>query len=312
MHKIDRLARSRADDVTINLAIQQSGARLVSVTENIDETPSGMLLHGIMSSIAEFYSRNLGAEVLKGTTQKAQGGGTPGRAPVGYRNVIRLEHGSEYRTVELDPERAPLMRYAFEAYATGDWSTERLLRKLTEQGLTTAPTKTRPGQALVKSHFIRLLKHPYYRGIVRYRGVEYPGRHQALVDEVTWQTVQNVLAAQNYAGEKRRIHDHYLKGSVFCKQCGSRLVITHAVNRHGTTYPYFVCSGRKRLEACTQRAILIDQVEELVERHYATVQFTEVVRKQIRARVAVDLTERNKDLVSQQALFARRRQSPDR
>lgn len=32
---------------------------LVSVTENIDETPSGMLMHGILASMAEFYSLNL-------------------------------------------------------------------------------------------------------------------------------------------------------------------------------------------------------------------------------------------------------------
>ncbi len=37
---------------------QRKGAVLVSCSENIDETPSGLLLHGIMSSIAEFYSRN--------------------------------------------------------------------------------------------------------------------------------------------------------------------------------------------------------------------------------------------------------------
>lgn len=49
VHKVDRLARNRVDDVEINLAIQRSGAKLVSVTENIDETPSGMLMHGIMS-----------------------------------------------------------------------------------------------------------------------------------------------------------------------------------------------------------------------------------------------------------------------
>jgi DNA invertase Pin-like site-specific DNA recombinase len=72
VHKVDRLARNRADDVAINLAIRQAGATLVSVTENIDETPSGVLLHGIMSSIAEFYSRNLANEVVKGTQQKVR------------------------------------------------------------------------------------------------------------------------------------------------------------------------------------------------------------------------------------------------
>src|SRR5882762_8615642 len=39
VHKVDRLASSRADDDTINLAIRQAGAELVSVSENIDQTP---------------------------------------------------------------------------------------------------------------------------------------------------------------------------------------------------------------------------------------------------------------------------------
>ena len=39
-----------------------------SRSENIDETPSGVLLHGIMASIAELYSRNLATEILKGST----------------------------------------------------------------------------------------------------------------------------------------------------------------------------------------------------------------------------------------------------
>ena len=80
VHKIDRLARNRFDDVEINLAFQQAGVRLVSCSENIDETPSGMLLHGIMSSIAEFYSRNLANEAIKGMQQKAMVGGTPTKA----------------------------------------------------------------------------------------------------------------------------------------------------------------------------------------------------------------------------------------
>ena len=59
------------------------GAQLVSVTENIDETPAGQLLHAIMAGIAEFYSRNLGHRSLKGMTQKAK---TAAR-PAGRRRV---------------------------------------------------------------------------------------------------------------------------------------------------------------------------------------------------------------------------------
>ena len=110
VHKVDRLARNRADDVEITLAIRASGAALVSCSENIDETPSGALLHAIMSGVAEFYSRNLANEVNKGLIQKAKNGGTPTKAPLGYLNVRRIEDGREVRTVEIDPERGPLMR----------------------------------------------------------------------------------------------------------------------------------------------------------------------------------------------------------
>lgn len=66
VHKLDRLARNRADDVKIHEALTSAGVTLVSATESIDQTPSGMLVHGIMSSIAEFYSHNLATEVTKG------------------------------------------------------------------------------------------------------------------------------------------------------------------------------------------------------------------------------------------------------
>src|SRR5207245_217980 len=125
-HKVDRLARNRADDVAIVMKIRSHGAQVVSATENIDETPSGLLLHGIMSSIAEFYSRNLATEIMKGTTQKAKKGGTPYRAPLGYLNTREWIDSREIRTITVDPERAPLVKLAFELYATGDYPLSEL------------------------------------------------------------------------------------------------------------------------------------------------------------------------------------------
>ena len=88
VHKLDRLARNRADDVKIHEAFLAAGVTLVSATESIDQTPSGMLVHGIMSSIAEFYSRNLATEVTKGLSQKVAQGGTPMRAPLKRGGVV--------------------------------------------------------------------------------------------------------------------------------------------------------------------------------------------------------------------------------
>jgi site-specific DNA recombinase len=281
VHKVDRLARNRADDVTIHLALQEAGVMLVSATENIDETPSGMLLHGIMSTIAEFYSRNLATEVIKGMTQKAAGGGTIGKAPIGYLSVrVRDEFGREVRTVELGPDRAPLIEWAFKAYASGDWTVSQLHDELTSRGLTSLPTPKHPSKPLAVSSVHRLLTNPYYKGDVIYRGVSYKGAHDPLVPAEVWYQVQSVLTAHKSAAEATQVHDHYLKGTVYCGQCGSRLIVSNAKNRHGNVYPYFVCSGRhsKRTDG-TRQAILIEDVEHLIEDYYQRVQITPARRE---------------------------------
>ena len=113
VYKVDRLARNRADDVSIHLALQQCGVMLVSASDPhrktsprpLGDAPARHHVHDRRG-----YSRNLSTEVAKGMNQKAIGGGTNGRPPIGYLNVRkRDELGREVRTTELDPERAPMI-----------------------------------------------------------------------------------------------------------------------------------------------------------------------------------------------------------
>ncbi|WP_084674694.1 recombinase family protein [Bifidobacterium crudilactis] len=283
VHKVDRLARNRADDVAIHLALRDAGVMLVSASENIDETPSGMLLHGIMSSIAEFYSRNLASETIKGLTQKAAQGGTIGAAPVGYENVgVRNEHGREERTVRIDPERGELVTWAFQVFASGLWTVSEMQRELERRGLTTRPTPKRPARPLSKTTLRRMLRNSYYKGDITYKDVTYRGTHEPLVPREVWYQVQSVLDSHVSAADKSQVHDHYLKGTVYCGQCGSRLIVCHARNHQGSIYPYFVCSGRhSRSTDCTRHAILIEDVERLIEEYYKTIQVSAQVREDV-------------------------------
>ena len=296
VHKVDRLARNRADDVEITMAIKKSGATLVSATENIDETPSGMLMHGIMSSIAEFYSRNLANEVHKGMSQKALMGGTPGKVPLGYRNIGRLTpEGREERTVEIDSERSGLITWAFTAYATGDWTLRSLASELETRGLTTRRTPKMPERVVKPNVLHGIFTNPYYKGDVIYRGTAYEGHHQPLIDPVTWQKVQDVLE-MHAAGEKIREHPHYLKSSVFCGGCGSRLVISQARNRFGATYPYFICLGRhQKRTTCTRKALLVAKVEELVEEYWRTVQLDTNLRTAVEDGLHIQLANEHEE-----------------
>lgn len=300
VHKVDRLARNRVDDVEITMAIKKAGATLVSATENIDETPSGMLLHGIMSSIAEFYSRNLATEVHKGMSQKAKTGGTPGKAPLGYLNVgHRTPEGREERTIEIDPERVELITWAFLVFATGEWTLRSLADELETRGLTTRRTPKLPSRPVKPNVLHAILTNPYYKGEVVYRGVIHQGNHQPLIDPITWQQVQDVLAA-NLVGERQRDHPHYLKSSVFCGSCGSRLIITNAKNRYGVVYPYFVCLGRHlKITTCTRKALLIAKIEKMVEDHWATIRLDPALRDTVENGLCTELAARRQDAESE-------------
>ena len=154
-----------------------------------------------------------------------------------------------------------MIEWAFKAYASGNWSVSQLHDELTSRGLRSLPTPKRPAKPLAVSTIHRLLTNPYYKGDVIYRGTRYKGNHPALVPADVWYQVQSVLTAHQCAVEATQVHGHYLKGTIHCGQCGSRLIVSNAKNRHGNVYCYFVCSGRhsKRTD-CTRQAMLIEDV----------------------------------------------------
>ncbi|MGO1543136.1 MAG: recombinase family protein [Gulosibacter sp.] len=315
VHKLDRLARNRADDVQITQAITDVGARLVSSTEAIDESPSGRLVHGIMASIAEFYSRNLATEVSKGLRQKAMNGGTPNKAPAGYLNVRTFDaQGREARIVEVDEERAQVIRWAFTTYATGEWSLHRLARGMTQLGFTLPTRAGKPSRVLTVSSLQKLLRNPYYCGIVTYCGVEYPGRHEPLIDTALWQRVQDALTARRNTST-RDVHTHYLKGLLRCGECGSSMMFNRTRNNHGKLYFYFVCLGRHSGRTdCRLKAQQVHRVEQGVRELIGRVSLTAEERRRTEERLLaeaeaglqdedierVDLQEREQELRGEQ------------
>lgn len=303
VHKLDRLARNRLDDAMMTLTLETAGAVLVSCVEGIDQTPSGGLLHGILASVNEYYSRNLSDEVKRKTVAKAKNGGTPNRAPLGYLNKQNLSGGRDDRWVEVDPERAPLVTWAFEAYATGDWSEHALLDELTERGLRTRPTARQPSKELSLSMVSRMLNNPYYMGVVTWCGVQYDGSHRRLVSPELFYKVQDVLQAHNLAGERSWRHHQYLKGTLFCDKCGGRLTFTYA-HGNGGQYTYFVCMGQKR-GTCTQRHLNVDMMIDFMEQRWANVRVTEDAKVGIRRVLDEDLAEERQEVESERRMKQR-------
>ena len=294
VYKLDRFARNRLDDALTTMKLEAAGATLASCVEQIDGTAPGQLMQGMLAVMNEFYSRNLGDEIRRKTLIKIQEGGTHGCARIGYQNVG--EGGRRY--VVIDPERAALITWMFEAYATGEWTTKSLTEEVNARGLRTRGGPTTPVKDISLSQVHRILRSPYYKGIVVHNGVEYQGKHETLVDDETWQKVQDRLDKKRN-GLKQREHHHYLKGTIWCGYCGSRLCVTYSTGKTGQRYPYYFCLGRhQKRTTCelTYRPLAV--VEEQIVDHYRTVQLN---ADGLEATAAVLIAEASEQLATQKA-----------
>jgi hypothetical protein len=163
---------------------------------------------------------------------------------------------------------------AFKEYATNKWSLSQLAEHLADMGLATPVTPKLPSKLINKKMLHEILRNPYYTGTIVYNGVEYQGKHETLIDIMTWEKVQEILKS-HVNGERTRVHEHYLKSTVYCGNCGARLIICNAKSRSGDRYPYFVCSAKhNKRNDCMQRSLLIDEVADKIDALYQRISFT--------------------------------------
>jgi hypothetical protein len=173
---------------------------------------------------------------------------------------------------------------AFELYATGKYNFHTLRDALTEAGLRTKPSKRWSARPVSIHKIGEMLRDRYYLGLVTYNGEEYPGRHEPLISQELFDQVQRVLYAERRAGARQRVHNHYLKGVVWCDRCHKRLIITPGKSKTGATYFYYICRGRQD-HSCDLPYLAVADVEDATERHYATVRLSDEFRSLVQARL---------------------------
>lgn len=295
VYNLSRLNRNRVDDAKVLVALRACGVTLISAQENIDETPAGQLMHGILAAFNEYRSTADGADIRYKMGQKVKNGGSVGPAKLGYLNVRDKVEGREIRTIAIDPDRAPLVRMAFELFATGEFTVVQLAEEMGRRGLTTRATLNKPEKPISRSKLAVILRDRYYLGLVNYQGEEYPGRHEPIVDQDLFDRVQTVMDSHSGATVRQRVHNHYLKGSLWCGKChergiDSRLIVQSTTNRHGSTYLYFFCRGRQQ-GICDANFQQIADVEGAVLAHYQTITLPSSITDKVERRLTEALAD---------------------
>jgi hypothetical protein len=242
-----------------------------------EDSAAAFLYESMIASYNQFQSMQTGENVKRGLRQKASVGGTYGPAKLGYLNTVdQLADGRRVAIVRIDAERGPFVTLAFQLYASGGYSLSQLAAELDRLGLRSRPSKRSAGASLGTSVLQRLLRNRYYVGDIVYRAgtaeeAVYTGRHEPLIDRATFDQVQLLLDEKRVAGERAQTQQHYLRGSVFCDECGSRMGYGLSTGKNGKRYAYFFCLGRIRRNDCLQRAnIRPDLIEEAIADYYAT------------------------------------------
>ena len=171
VEKTDRLYRNLKDWVTVD----ELDLEIHFVKENVvlsaESRSSEKFMHGIKVLMAKNYIDNLSEETRKGMTEKAEQGTWPSSAPFGYVNVV-TEGGR--KTIQPDPELAPLIRRMFEWYATGHYSAREITRMARGEGLRSRKSRNVVPQSIIH----KMLRNRVYMGEFVWAGKVYQGDHE--------------------------------------------------------------------------------------------------------------------------------------
>ena len=242
--KLDRVARNVADWEKLREEAEAHGVALVSVAENLDlSTPSGRFVATILQAFAAMEAAMISTRTREAVAYLArEGRHRGGLAAFGWRAALRTD-GPGYR-LELDPDRAPIVREAVDRITAGEPVS------VVADDFTRRELASPEGNGWTAVALRRLLCRPILRGHQVHRGEVVRGAdglpiqpHDALVSAAEWAALHEALALRSRISTRTEEAPHMLlRGVVVCSYCLARL---HAVTQPGKP-PVWSCSGRKR------------------------------------------------------------------
>ena len=252
VYKLDRFSRDPYDAAIYKKRLAEKGVRVVSATENVPDTPEGIILEKLLEGMAAYYSRNLAQNVLRGMEGLAIECRYNGNPVFGYR----VGQGGRF---EVDDGTAPLVVEAFERVAGGE-SRHAVAKDWESRGV----RNTRGGLA-TPSFVAKLLANERYKGIYIWGGVRVPGGMPRIVSDELWQEARDMAGKRTRKGGKEA-HDYELSGRMRCGLCGGSYVGTSGRGRRGTVYRYYMCQGcRRRMPERSIETAIADAVRDALK-----------------------------------------------
>ena len=243
--KFSRFTRKREHAVAFKSMLRRKGIRVVSITEQADDSATGRLLEGIIESVDEFYSENLAQEVVRGMREAASRGfWVASRVPYGYRKLMVQDGAKKRPTLEPDPDTSPVVERIFDMVESGRGILD-IARTLNDEGIAN-PT----GRQWTKNGVHIILRNEVYTGTLVWGTDAKDGTEPVRVEKafpgilsksrfhrVNWKLRSR---APKRAHPRRVGSTYLLSGLVRCKSC--RRALSGQDAKSGK-FAYYVCQS---------------------------------------------------------------------
>ena len=252
VYKLDRFARNRYDSAMYKNMLKKHDIRVVSIKENISDSPEGIILESVLEGMAEYYSANLSQNIKRGMVENAlqckfNGSGRP----LGY-NITPDKH------FEIDPVGAKVVKEIFEMYASGKQSSE-IITYCNNKGYKTAQNKP-----FNKNSIGRIVSNEKYIGTYRHGDIVIENGIPAIIDKDLFEKVQKVVK-KNYTSRARAKADveYLLSGKLFCGKCNDKMTGISGTGKSGKKHYYYICNSQKN-HSCDKTSERKEWLEDIV------------------------------------------------
>ena len=234
VYKLDRFARNRYDSAIYKKKLRDNGVRVVSATENITDSPEGIIMEGLLEAMDEYYSAELSRKMMRGKEESFQKGYYLNHvAPFGYKLVDRR--------LTIDEATAPLVPEIFRSYLDGKKIGE-IAAELNAKGIPTAA-----GTHWKPMDVSRLLHRRLYVGEYTFGDFEDVMPCPKIVPHELYNAVQKYIAEAVERKRKRKDYNYMLTGKLRCAECGKSVCGSTSGKKH--YYYCRHCNGAKAIDA---------------------------------------------------------------
>ena len=310
VHKLDRFSRDKYDSAMYKQKLKVKGIRVVSVLENLDNSPESVILESVIEGMAQYYSANLAREVAKGQKENAlKALHNGGDAPLGYDVAFD-------KTYVINEEEAQAVKIIFDMYING-YSYSNIIDKLNDLGY-----KNKRGNKFGKNSLHGILSNEKYTGVYVFnktqrKGVngkrnghkqksddeiiKVEGGMPQIIDKVVFLQAQEMMQKRKKSpGAHKATTLYLLTGLIRCGECGHAMQGNKRKDKYGNDYISYRCGCRKQKRDCNNKEIKRDYLEEFIlqeiEKNILNDEAIPVLSKALNEKIN-DKTESNEELL---------------